>query len=92
MRKFRIPYIPYRSLLLSTTILNDKDLAVEEDVVEHSEMDDQSTTECEGLEKETPGESGDPTEVEEKENKGTQKCKKRKFIKHKVNLLNISYS
>ena len=23
MRKFRIPYIPYRSLLLSTTILND---------------------------------------------------------------------
>ena len=24
MRKFRIPYIPYRSLLLSTTVLNDK--------------------------------------------------------------------
>ena len=23
MRKFRIPYIPYRSLLLSTTVLND---------------------------------------------------------------------
>ena len=64
----------------------DKDLAVEEDVVEHSEMDDQGTTECEGLEKETPGESGDPTEVEEKENKGTQKCKKRKLIKHKVSI------
>ena len=25
MRKFRIPYIPYRSLLLSTTVLNDID-------------------------------------------------------------------
>ena len=24
MRKFFIPYIPYRSLLLSTTVLNDK--------------------------------------------------------------------
>ena len=24
MQKFRIPYIPYRSLLLSTTILNGK--------------------------------------------------------------------
>ena len=24
MRKFRIPYIPYRSLLLSTTVLNDR--------------------------------------------------------------------
>ena len=23
MQKFRIPYIPYRSLLLSTTVLND---------------------------------------------------------------------
>ena len=23
MRKFRIPYIPYRSLLLSTTVIND---------------------------------------------------------------------
>ena len=23
MRKFRIPYIPYRSLLLSTTVLNE---------------------------------------------------------------------
>ena len=59
----------------------DKDLAVEEDVVEHNEMDDQGTTECEGLEKETPGESGDPTDkVEEKENKGRQKCKKRRLI------------
>ena len=26
MQKFRIPYIPYRSLLLSTTVLNDKNL------------------------------------------------------------------
>ena len=24
VRKFRIPYIPYRSLLLSTTVLNDE--------------------------------------------------------------------
>ena len=30
MRKFRIPYIPYRSLLLSTTVLNDIDLGRKE--------------------------------------------------------------
>ena len=27
MRKFRIPFIPYRSLLLSTTVLNDTSIS-----------------------------------------------------------------
>ena len=32
MRKFRIPYIPYRSLLLSTTVLNESTTVLNDNI------------------------------------------------------------
>ena len=57
-------------------LIEEEDL--EENVVEHSEIDDQGTAECEGL------------EVEEKENKGAQKRKRRKLITNKVSMYILS--